>query len=74
MSKKRKMVKLKLPSIKVGNGKFITLFEVGNLDHGVYPTQAQLNDLRDAIVSATKNDHSSIFVPAGLVRVTQYSL
>ncbi len=74
MSKKRKMVKLKLPSIKVTNGKVITVFEVGSLAYGIHPTQDQLNDLRDAIVSAEKNDHSSIFVPEGLVKVTQITL
>ncbi len=66
--------KLELPTIKVDGGKYITIFEVGNIEHNITPTQEQLNDLRDAIKTATENEHSSIFVPAGLVKVSQYSL
>jgi hypothetical protein len=70
----QKMVKLKLPSLSVSGDKTITIFEVGNLDRGFIPSEKDLAYYRDLIKKATEEKKSFIFVPEGLVRVTQFAL
>ena len=78
--KKIKRSPLLLPLVEQvsGNGKLLTVYELGNLQYSIWPTDDDLKNYRDLIRTVAKQSKngkdSAIFVPAGLVRVTQYSL
>ncbi len=73
-SKPALMEKLELPSIKVESGTTLTIFEVGNEQIGLWPSQADLEKIRDLVKEAIETKNSSIFVPAGTVRIRQILL
>ena len=52
----------------------ITIFEVGDAAHGIYPTAKDLTNYRKLIENAIKKGSQGIFVPSGMLKVTQYKL
>lgn len=75
-AKKKKTVELTLPKIKVSSGTTLTIFEIGNVAFGLFPTTKELQQYRDLIAEAldSKNPNTSIFVPEGFVKVKQVTL
>lgn len=82
LKKKKKLNRLPQSRIAAGasaqlassNSQTLTIFEIGNIEYGILPTTEDLNKYRDLVKKVVKSKENSLFVPGGLVRVTQYTL
>jgi hypothetical protein len=52
----------------------LTVYELGNIAHGIFPTVDELNTFKKLIEEINNGEKNAIFMPEGLVRVTQYHL
>jgi hypothetical protein len=52
----------------------LTVYQLGNIDRGVIPTAKDLDTFKKMIEEVSKGKKNAIFVPEGLVKVTQFPL
>ena len=85
MSFKAKAKKAKIKStfdgIQTGKVKTIatqpstlTVYELGNINHGIFPSAEELATFKKLIEEISNGEKNAIFMPEGLVKVTQYHL
>jgi len=77
---KKGKVKSTFDGVQTGNVKTLssaatlTVYELGNLNHGIFPTAEELATFKSLIEEINRGEKNAIFMPEGLVRVTQYHL
>lgn len=52
----------------------LTVYELGNCIQGIFPTAQDLSTFKKMIEEVTKGKKNAIFVPEGLVKITQFPL
>jgi len=52
----------------------LTVYELGSINHGIFPTAEELATFKSLIEEISRGEKNAIFMPEGLVRVTQYHL
>ena len=57
-----------------GPSNILTVYQLGNIDRGIFPTAKELALFKKIVEEIGAGKKNAIFVPEGLVKVTQFPL